>query len=93
MCAEGRGTSRGVCPAIVGPTAVGKTSLITQLAADHPLEVISLDSRQLYHGLRIGTAQPTAADLAVCPHHLIDFVSPNEKYDAIRFRKIGRAHV
>jgi len=41
----------------------------------------------LFRSLRIGTAQPTAADLAVCPHHLIDFVSPNEKYDAIRFRK------
>jgi tRNA dimethylallyltransferase len=75
------------CPVIVGPTAVGKTGLITSLAERHPVEVISLDSRQIYHGLRIGTAQPTAEELAVCPHHLVDFVSPAEKYDAIRFRR------
>ncbi len=75
------------CPAIVGPTAVGKTGLITRLAGDFPLEVISLDSRQIYHELRIGTAQPTAAELDICPHHLIDFVSPTEKFDAVRFRR------
>jgi tRNA dimethylallyltransferase len=57
------------------------------LAQRHPIEVISLDSRQIYHGLRIGTAQPTPEELAVCPHHLIDFISPAEKYDAIRFRQ------
>ena len=75
------------CPVILGPTAVGKTGLITSLAKRHPVEVISLDSRQIYHGLRIGTAQPTPEELAVCPHHLVDFVSPTEKYDAIRFRQ------
>ncbi len=73
-------------PVIVGPTAVGKTGLITSLADRYPIEIISLDSRQIYHGLRIGTAQPTADELAICPHHLIDFVSPANKYDAIRFR-------
>jgi tRNA dimethylallyltransferase len=77
----------GVCPAIVGPTAVGKTGLVTALAARHPIEVISLDSRQIYRGLRIGTAQPTAEELGVCPHHLIDFVSPAQKYDAVRYRR------
>ncbi len=75
-----------VCPAIVGPTASGKTSLVTALAAQIPIEVISLDSRQIYHGLRIGTAQPTAEELDICPHHLVDFISPDEKYDAVRFR-------
>ena len=75
------------CPVIVGPTAVGKTALVTRLAAEHPIEVIGLDSRQIYQGLRIGTAQPTADELAVCPHHLFDFVSPREKYDAMRFRR------
>jgi len=75
------------CPAIVGPTAVGKTGLVTSLARNHPIEVISLDSRQIYHGLRIGTAQPTVEELAICPHHLVDFVSPAEKYDAMRFRE------
>ncbi len=80
-------TAPKICPAIVGPTAVGKTGLITRLAADHDIEVISLDSRQIYQGLRIGTAQPTAEELAICPHHLIDFVSPSEKFDAVRFRQ------
>jgi tRNA dimethylallyltransferase len=75
------------CPVIVGPTAVGKTVLVTSLAERYPIEVISLDSRQIYHGLRIGTAQPTSDEQAICPHHLIDFVSPAEKYDAIRFRE------
>ncbi len=75
------------CPAIVGPTASGKTSLVTALAARLPLEVISLDSRQIYRGLRIGTAQPTTEEQAICPHHLVDFVSPDEKYDAARFRQ------
>lgn len=79
--------ARPACPAVVGPTAVGKTALITRLAAELPIEVISLDSRQIYRGLRIGTAQPTAEEQAACPHHLIDFVSPEEKYDAMRFRR------
>ena len=77
----------GVCPVIVGPTAVGKTALITALAREFPVEIISLDSRQIYHGLRIGTAQPTADELAVCPHHLIDFLPPEETYDAARYRR------
>lgn len=80
------GGASGICPVIVGPTAVGKTQLVATLAARFPLEVISLDSRQIYHGLRIGTAQPTAEEQAVCPHHLVDFVSPEETYDAARFR-------
>ncbi|MFT5233318.1 MAG: tRNA dimethylallyltransferase [Candidatus Krumholzibacteriia bacterium] len=79
--------ARQSCPAIVGPTAVGKTGLITKLAREFPVEVISLDSRQIYYGLRIGTAQPSAEELAICPHHLIDFISPDEKYDAIKYRK------
>ena len=77
----------GACPAVVGPTAVGKTALVTSLAAQVPLEIISLDSRQIYRGLRIGTAQPTAEELAACPHHLVDFVDPDETYDAQRFRQ------
>ncbi len=75
-----------ICPVLAGPTAAGKTSLILDAAARHPIEVISLDSRQIYRGLRIGTAQPTAAEQAACPHHLIDFVPPEERYSAQRFR-------
>ncbi|MBK6732699.1 MAG: tRNA (adenosine(37)-N6)-dimethylallyltransferase MiaA [bacterium] len=80
------GRAAGICPVIVGPTAVGKTALITRLARELPVEIISLDSRQVYHGLRIGTAQPSAEELAICPHHLIDFLPPEETYDAARYR-------
>lgn len=78
---------RPICPVIAGPTAVGKTGLVATLASEFPLEVISLDSRQIYRGLRIGTAQPTAAEKATCPHHLIDFLDPDESYSAQRFRR------
>jgi len=72
---------------IAGPTAVGKTELITTLADEFPIEVISLDSRQVYHGLRIGTAQPSAEEQARCRHHLVDFLSPDVAYSAQRFRR------
>ncbi len=76
-----------ICPVLAGPTAAGKTSLIVALAKRHPIEVISLDSRQIHHGLRIGTAQPTPEEQAACRHHLIDFVPPTESYSAQRFRQ------
>ena len=82
----GASEHRRVCPVIAGPTAVGKTGLILDLAAEFPIEVISLDSRQVYCGLKIGTAQPTPAEQAVCVHHLIDFIPPEERYSAQRFR-------
>lgn len=72
---------------VVGPTACGKTGIMTRLAERLPLEIISLDSCQIYRGLRIGTAQPTAAERRACPHHLIDFLSLDESYDAAGFRE------
>jgi len=75
------------CPVLAGPTAVGKTGLICELAADFQVEVVSLDSRQIYRGLRIGTAQPSAEELAACPHHLVDFLSPEETWSAQAFRE------
>ncbi len=82
----GADAARGVCPVIAGPTAVGKTALVVELAAHFPIEIVSLDSRQIYHGLRLGTAQPDAAEIAACPHHLVDFLPPQERYSARRFR-------
>ena len=79
-------TPQRSCPVLAGPTASGKTALIVALARRHPIEVISLDSRQIYAGLRIGTAQPTEEEQAVCRHHLIDFVPPTDTYTAARFR-------
>jgi tRNA dimethylallyltransferase len=75
-----------ICPVLAGPTAVGKTGLILELTAGRPFEIISLDSRQIYQGLRIGTAQPTPEEQARCRHHLVDFLSPQDTYSAARYR-------
>lgn len=66
--------------AVVGPTATGKTSLGTALAAHFGGEIISCDSMQLYRGLPIGTAQPTKEERAAVPHHLVDFLPPTDSY-------------
>lgn len=71
---------------LMGPTASGKTALALELARQLPLEVISVDSAQIYRGLDIGSAKPDAAERAACPHHLIDILSPEESYSAARFR-------
>jgi tRNA dimethylallyltransferase len=71
---------------LVGPTAVGKTAVAVRLARHVPMEVVSADSRQVYRGMDIGTGKPTAAERAAVPHHLIDVVSPDERYHAARFR-------
>lgn len=61
--------------AIVGPTAVGKTAAAVALAAEFDAEIISADSRQVYRGLDIGTAKPTAGERARAPHHVLDVVA------------------
>ena len=71
--------------AVLGPTAGGKTGLALRLAQRFPLEVISLDSALVYRGMDIGTAKPTAEELASVPHHLIDIISPLQSYSAAEF--------
>jgi tRNA dimethylallyltransferase len=70
---------------IVGPTAVGKTSLVLELAKTWPLEVVSMDSRQVYRGMDIGTAKPTRAQREAVRHHLVDVADPDEQFDAACF--------
>ncbi|MGW8269708.1 MAG: tRNA (adenosine(37)-N6)-dimethylallyltransferase MiaA [Burkholderiales bacterium] len=72
--------------ALLGPTASGKSRLAFELAARHPLEIVSVDSAQVYRGMDIGTAKPSPAECARVPHHLIDVVDPTESYSAGRFR-------
>jgi len=74
-------------PVIVGPTASGKTAVVTALAALTGIEVISADSRQIYRGLDTGTAKPDAADRAAAPYHGLDLVEPVERYSAGRFAR------
>jgi tRNA dimethylallyltransferase len=73
--------------ALLGPTASGKSALALRLAEAHPLEIVSVDSAQVYRGMDIGTAKPSAAERARVPHHLIDVVDPDERYSAGRFRQ------
>lgn len=70
---------------IVGPTAVGKTSVAIQLARQLGTEIISADSRQIYKELKIGTAKPTPEELTTIKHHFINSKSIEEDYDAGQF--------
>jgi tRNA dimethylallyltransferase len=70
---------------IAGPTAVGKTNVAIQLALELKTEIISADSRQIFKELNIGTAKPTKEELAVVPHHFINYKSIHEDYDAGQF--------
>ncbi|WP_374681636.1 tRNA (adenosine(37)-N6)-dimethylallyltransferase MiaA [Accumulibacter sp.] len=71
---------------LMGPTASGKTALAMALARRFPVELISVDSAQVFRDMDIGTAKPDAATLAEFPHHLIDVLPPTEAYSAARFR-------
>jgi tRNA dimethylallyltransferase len=70
---------------LMGPTASGKSALALALAARYPVEIVSVDSAQVYRGLDIGTAKPDLATRARVPHHLIDLIEPTEAYSAARF--------
>ena len=71
---------------LMGPTASGKTAVAMELARHFPVELISVDSAQVFRDMAIGTAKPDAATLKEFPHHLIDLISPEEAYSAARFR-------
>jgi len=70
---------------LAGPTASGKSALALALAERLPLEIVSVDSAQVYRGMDIGTAKPSRAERERVPHHLIDIVEPTESYSAARF--------
>lgn len=76
--------------AIVGPTAVGKTSLSIELAKKFNGEIISGDSMQVYQGLDIGTAKVTPHEMQGVPHHLLDVRTLTENYSAADFQQMGR---
>jgi len=71
---------------LLGPTACGKTDLAFKLADLFPLDIVSVDSAQVFRDMDIGTAKPDAATLARYPHRLIDLIGPEERYSAARFR-------
>jgi len=71
---------------LMGPTAGGKSAIALELAQHLPLEIVSVDSAQVFRGMDIGTAKPSRAERAAVPHHLIDIIEPTERYSAAQFR-------
>jgi tRNA dimethylallyltransferase len=78
---------------IAGPTAVGKSAVALALAEKLGGEIISVDSMQVYRGLDIGTAKPSAAERARVPHHLIDVAELTEAFDAAKFVALAQQAV
>lgn len=70
---------------LMGPTASGKTAAAAHLAQHFPVEIISVDSAQVFRGMDIGTAKPDPELLRAAPHHLIDILDPSERYSAAQF--------
>lgn len=75
---------------VLGPTASGKTALAIRLAKRYGGEILSADSMQIYRGLEIGTAKPTAAQRAEVPHHLVDIRDPQQGFSVAEY--VGLAH-
>ena len=79
------GNTRVSCIGLAGPTASGKSAASLAIAQRWPVEIISVDSALVYRGMDIGTAKPTAAELALVPHHLINILDPLHSYSAADF--------
>ena len=79
--------------AVTGPTASGKTSLAIALARELNGEIISCDSMQIYREMDIGTAKPTAEELAAARHHLIDILPPDAPYSCSDYVKDAEAAI
>ena len=77
--------------AVVGPTATGKTDLALHLALAFEGEIIGADSRQVYRGMDLGTAKPTAEQRAQVPHWLVDVVDPDEEFGLARYLDLVQA--
>jgi tRNA dimethylallyltransferase len=71
---------------LMGPTGAGKSAAAMALAAQLPIDIVSVDSAQVYRGLDIGTAKPNPAERESVPHWLLDLIDPAQAYSAARFR-------
>lgn len=81
---------RGPVPAVLGPTASGKSGAAVRLARLWGAEILSVDSVQVYRGMDIGSAKPSAAEQAEIPHHMIDLAPPEVDYTVADFQRAGR---
>jgi tRNA dimethylallyltransferase len=75
---------------IVGPTASGKSGLALRLGRRLEAEIVSCDSLQVYRGLDVGSAKPTAGDRAAVPHHLVDVADPDQAFSAADYARLAR---
>lgn len=78
---------KDICWVLAGPTASGKTALSLRLAQEHDCEIVCMDSMQIYRGMDIGTAKPTATEQALVPHHMVDVAEPTEAYSVARYQQ------
>ena len=79
--------------AVAGPTASGKSALALRVARARNGEIVSCDSLQVYRGLDIGSAKPSAAERAAVPHHLLDVVDPDHEFSAADYARLAREAV
>ncbi|MEE8158640.1 MAG: isopentenyl transferase family protein, partial [Dehalococcoidia bacterium] len=79
--------------AIVGPTAVGKSRLALHLARSLGGEIVNADSRQVYRGMDIGTAKPSAEERSLVPHHLLDIRNPDEEFSLALFLQLANTAI
>ncbi len=86
---EKKSRAAKIIPVIVGPTASGKTALAVKAALNLDAEIISCDSRQIYKFMDIGTAKPSAAQLAAVKHHLIDIITPDRSFSHAEFAALA----
>ena len=77
------------CWVLLGPTASGKTELSLELARRCPVEIVSVDSMQVYRGMDIGTAKPGAEARRQVPHHMIDVLEPEESFNVGEFCRMA----
>ena len=78
---------------ICGPTAVGKTKYAIEAAKAFDGEIVSCDSMQIYKFMDIGSAKPTAEELAQAKHHLVDFVDPRDEFSVAEYQTLARAAI
>ncbi len=76
---------------VTGPTACGKTAVSLALAKHLPIEIVCMDSMQIYRGMDIGTAKPDLSERAVCPHHMLDVAEPTEEYSVAAYAGDAKA--
>ena len=83
-------TDRIPVVAVIGPTAVGKTALSLELAEKLGAEIISVDSRQVYRYMDVGTDKLSPSERRSVPHHLIDTADPDEVFNVALFVKLAQ---